>query len=120
MSLGDMKNRKAISIRKGHEVGSDAYGTGDIPFVRTSDVNNFEISFDPTKSVGEAVYEEQWSAKVLGIPVFRVYLLGLTAKSTDLIMSARSVGCLIGGLRIPISLSGNSMSSTAIALFAVA
>src|SRR5207249_5631553 len=56
--LGELKNRRVISVRKGHEVGSDAYGTGDIPFVRTSDVNNFEISVDPTKSVSEVIYEE--------------------------------------------------------------
>jgi type I restriction enzyme M protein len=58
VSLGGLRDRKVLSIRKGHEVGSQAYGTGDIPFVRTSDVNNFEVSVDPTKSVSETVYEE--------------------------------------------------------------
>lgn len=58
VSLGELREQKVISIRKGHEVGSHAYGTGDIPFVRTSDVNNFEISVDPTKAVSEALYEE--------------------------------------------------------------
>jgi type I restriction enzyme M protein len=52
-----MISKKWISIRKGHEVGSDAYGTGDIPFIRTSDISNFEISIDPTKSVSEEVYD---------------------------------------------------------------
>jgi type I restriction enzyme M protein len=58
LSLGELRERKVLTIRKGHEVGSHAYGTGDIPFVRTSDVNNFEIAVDPTKSVSETVYEE--------------------------------------------------------------
>lgn len=58
LSLGELRERKILTIRKGHEVGSHVYGTGDMPFVRTSDVNNFEISVDPTKSVSEAVYEE--------------------------------------------------------------
>jgi type I restriction enzyme M protein len=58
VSLGDLKEKKIISIRKGHEVGSHAYGTGDYPFVRTSDVNNYEISVDPTNAVSETVYEE--------------------------------------------------------------
>lgn len=35
-----------------------AYGTGDIPFVRTSDIANFEISIDPTKSISQEVYEK--------------------------------------------------------------
>jgi hypothetical protein len=47
-----------ISIRKGHEVGADAYGSGDIPFVRTSDIANFEISIDPTNSVSDFVYKK--------------------------------------------------------------
>jgi type I restriction enzyme M protein len=55
-SLGDLVHRGLISVRKGHEVGSDAYGTGSVPFVRTSDVSNFEISTDPSKSVSEEVY----------------------------------------------------------------
>ena len=57
-SLGDLVKEKLVSIRKGHEVGSDAYGTGEIPFVRTSDLSNFEISTDPTKAVSEDTYRE--------------------------------------------------------------
>jgi type I restriction enzyme M protein len=57
-SLGDLVASKLLTIRKGHEVGSDAYGTGDIPFVRTSDIANFEISADPTKAVSGDIYEK--------------------------------------------------------------
>ena len=39
-------------------MGSHAYGSGDIPFVRTSDLNNHEISADPTNSVSEEIYEQ--------------------------------------------------------------
>lgn len=46
-----------MSIRKGHEIGSSAYGTGDIPFIRTSDINNLETSTDTTNSVSESIYE---------------------------------------------------------------
>jgi type I restriction enzyme M protein len=56
MSFQEMIDRGWISVRKGHEVGSEAYGTGDIPFVRTSDISNFEVSIDPTKSVSEEVF----------------------------------------------------------------
>ncbi|KAF1678732.1 N-6 DNA methylase, partial [Bacillus sp. SKDU12] len=47
-----------ITIRKGHEIGSDAYGTGEIPFIRTSDISNLEISMDPTNSVSEEIYNQ--------------------------------------------------------------
>ena len=47
-----------ITIRKGHEVGAQAYGTGGIPFIRTSDVSNWEVSIDPTKSISHDIYKE--------------------------------------------------------------
>jgi hypothetical protein len=34
-----------------------AYGTGDVPFVRTSDIVNWEILADPKQSVSEEVFE---------------------------------------------------------------
>jgi len=57
ISIGDLASSGVLDIRKGNEVGSEAYGTGDIPFVRTSDISNFEISTDPTKSVSDEIYE---------------------------------------------------------------
>jgi type I restriction enzyme M protein len=57
LTLRELKEAGCLQIRKGHEVGSEAYGTGDIPFIRTSDLNNFEVSTDPTKSVSEEVFE---------------------------------------------------------------
>lgn len=65
LSLGEMVRLGYCSVRKGHEVGSDAYGTGDVPFVRTSDITNFEISTDPTNSVSEAIYNDYESQQNL-------------------------------------------------------
>ena len=48
-TLGQLEEERVIGIRKGHEVGGAAYGTGGIPFVRTSDLSNFEIRTDPTR-----------------------------------------------------------------------
>jgi type I restriction enzyme M protein len=55
-TLGELLAEGVISVRKGNEVGSEAYGTGEVPFVRTSDIANFEISTDPTKAVSEDIY----------------------------------------------------------------
>lgn len=57
-TLGDLVRDGAVSVRKGHEPGSDAYGTGDVPFVRTSDISNFEVRTDPTKSVSADIYHQ--------------------------------------------------------------
>jgi type I restriction enzyme M protein len=58
ISLGEMVKRGYLRIRKGHEVGAEVYGTGDIPFVRTSDISNYEIAIDPTRSVSEEIYQQ--------------------------------------------------------------
>lgn len=57
ISIREMVEKGYLQIRKGHEVGADAYGTGDIPFIRTSDISNYEISIDPTRAISEEIYE---------------------------------------------------------------
>lgn len=57
-SIGDLIERKVLHIRRGNEIGSQFYGSGDIPFVRTSDIVNWEIKFDPVKAVSEEIYEQ--------------------------------------------------------------
>ncbi|MEN8133097.1 MAG: hypothetical protein ABFS45_23550, partial [Pseudomonadota bacterium] len=34
------------------------YGTGTIPFIRTSDFSNWEIKHDPKQGVSEEIYEQ--------------------------------------------------------------
>jgi type I restriction enzyme M protein len=54
--FGDLIADGTIEIDTGHEVGKLAYGTGDIPFVRTSDLSNWEIKADPKHCVGRDLY----------------------------------------------------------------
>jgi type I restriction enzyme M protein len=56
VSIGELVDQGALRISKGHEPGAEAYGTGTVPFIRTSDVANWEVSCDPTKSVSDEVY----------------------------------------------------------------
>lgn len=56
ISIGELISNKYIGIKKGNEVGSSAYGTGEIAFIRTSDISNFEINSDPTKSISREIY----------------------------------------------------------------
>ncbi len=67
ISIGDLIRAGDLKIRKGHEVGSEAYGTGDIPFVRTSDISNYEVSIDPTKCVSEEIYEKYCQQQALKV-----------------------------------------------------
>jgi type I restriction enzyme M protein len=57
-SLHELIANGQISIRKGHEVGAEAYGTGEIPFVRTSDISNYEVSLDYSRGVSEEIYQQ--------------------------------------------------------------
>lgn len=58
VSIGDLIDKGVLHIRRGNEIGSRYYGTGEIPFVRTSDIVNWEIKFDPIKAVSEEVYDQ--------------------------------------------------------------
>lgn len=55
--VGDLVRNGVIELATGDEIGSDAYGTGNIPFVRTSDISNWEIKTAPKLGVSEAVYQ---------------------------------------------------------------
>ncbi|MFX0051780.1 MAG: restriction endonuclease subunit S, partial [Candidatus Hermodarchaeota archaeon] len=55
--LEDLLQNGDIEITRGHEIGSKFYGTGKIPFVRTSDLINLEINIDPKKQVSQEIYD---------------------------------------------------------------
>lgn len=58
VTIGELVKQRVISIKRGNEVGSRFYGMGDIPFVRTSDIVNWEIKIDPVKCIPEEIYEQ--------------------------------------------------------------
>ncbi len=51
-------SNKELSVLAGNEIGKMAYGTGEIPFVRTSDISNWEIKTDPKQGVGQEIYNK--------------------------------------------------------------
>ncbi len=57
-SIGDLVNNQIITLTTGDEIGKSAYGTGDIPFVRTSDIANWEIKTAPKQGVSKEIYDE--------------------------------------------------------------
>ena len=56
-TIGAMVESGLLSVETGHEIGKAAYGTGDIPFVRTSDIANWEIKSTPKQGVSRDIYE---------------------------------------------------------------
>jgi type I restriction enzyme M protein len=57
VSIRDLIDRDVIRIDSGDEVGKMAYGTGPIPFVRTSDISGWEVKIDPKHCVAADIYE---------------------------------------------------------------
>lgn len=57
-SIGALVAAGIVSAETGHEIGKAAYGTGDIPFVRTSDIANWEIKSAPKQGVSKEIYDE--------------------------------------------------------------
>lgn len=58
MKIGDLAEKVILQIKRDNEIGSKYYGTGDFPFVRTTDIVNWEIKINPVKSVAEEIYEQ--------------------------------------------------------------
>ena len=87
-TLADLEKEKIIKISRGNEVGSENYGTGEIPFVRTSEVANWEITADCTHCLSEDVYLQYKSKQNIEKEDILVvndgtYLMGRTAMVTD-------------------------------------
>lgn len=57
VSMQSLEDDGVVSISTGHEVKKESYGTGSIPFIRTSDIANWEIKLDPKQGLSRDIYE---------------------------------------------------------------
>jgi len=88
VTIGDLLKKQAVSLDTGIEIGKMAYGTGTIPFIRTSDFSNWEIKADFKHGVSEEIYDSLKSkVDVQGGDILIVkdgtYLVGSSAIVTD-------------------------------------
>ncbi|MCL4355602.1 MAG: hypothetical protein M1311_03285 [Thaumarchaeota archaeon] len=87
-TVGELVAEGTISLETGVEVGKMAYGTGDIPFVRTSDIANWGLLVLPKQGVSEEIYQE-WRPRneVRANDIFLVrdgtYLVGSSCLITE-------------------------------------
>lgn len=58
ITIGDLIKKGILQMKRGNEIGSQHYGTGNVPFIRTTDIVNWEIKIDPIKAVAEEIYEK--------------------------------------------------------------
>jgi len=87
-SIGELIEEGHIEYKIGHEVGSMNYGTGEIPFIRTSDISNYSIIKSPKHCISKDVYEkyrEKQDIRARDILMVRdgTYLIGSCSMVTD-------------------------------------
>lgn len=88
VSLKELVDSGHLLATTGEEVGKMAYGTGDVPFLRTSDISEWGVKHSIKHRVGEEVYA-RYEAKAAVSPndVLLVrdgtYLVGSTALITE-------------------------------------
>ena len=89
--FGDLVQSGTLELCTGDEVGKLAYGTGNIPFVRTSDISNWEIKIDSKQGISQEHFSrlaKRQDVRPLDLLMVRdgTYLIGTTAivTKTDL------------------------------------
>lgn len=88
LSIGDLVKSNRISLSTGVEIGKQCYGTGNIPFIRTSDFSNWELKVDAKQSVSSDVFNDyKDKTDVRPGDIFLVrdgsYLIGTTCLITE-------------------------------------
>ncbi|WP_171069111.1 N-6 DNA methylase [Actinomadura geliboluensis] len=89
INLGDLEEQGVIQVDTGDEVGKLAYGGGSIPFIRTSDIANWQVKGDPKHGLSQALYDtlaKRQNVEPGDILMVRdgTYLVGTCAIVTDL------------------------------------
>jgi type I restriction enzyme M protein len=87
-SIGELKKLGIIDITTGDEIGKLAYGTGQIPYIRSSDLSNWEIKADPKHQVSEEIFHKYGTKQDIrkdDILVVKdgTYLIGTSAMVTE-------------------------------------
>lgn len=88
VTIAQLQSLKALSLDTGIEIGKMAYGTGTIPFIRTSDLSNWEIKADFKHGISQEIYDDlkrKIDVKAGDILLVRdgTYLIGTSAIVTE-------------------------------------
>ena len=57
VSIGELVESGVLELDTGDEIGRLNYGSGPIPFVRTSDIGSYELKHDAKQGVAQDVYD---------------------------------------------------------------
>ena len=88
LRFGALVEEDCLRVSTGDEVGKLAYGIGDVPFIRTSDLSNWELKIDTKHRVDQEVYDslkDKQDVRVDDILMVKdgTYLIGTCGIVTD-------------------------------------
>lgn len=88
LTFGQLVKDGILKVSTGDELGKLSYGSGDIPFIRTSDLSNWELKADPKHGVDRKIFEsfkKKQDVQVNDILMVKdgTYLIGTCAIVTE-------------------------------------
>jgi type I restriction enzyme M protein len=88
LEVKQLLDEGTFSMDTGDEIGKLAYGTGPIPFIRTSDISNWELKADPKHGVSREIFESLRSKQDVRVDDILMvkdgtYLIGTCAIVSD-------------------------------------
>ena len=72
IAVGDLIDSGVISERRGHGSPPNDQRSGDIPYVKVSDIRGLRININPTNLVSEPVAKRHWRGKNSGLQAWDV------------------------------------------------
>ncbi|MFX0074122.1 MAG: N-6 DNA methylase [Candidatus Hermodarchaeota archaeon] len=94
ITIGELIDNGVLSLFNGQGIKKEYYGTGDIPYIRTSDISNWELKTDPSYSISEEIYET-YKQDLRTDDILLVKDGGRLIGSTCLLFTDKDTKCLI-------------------------
>ncbi len=67
VSLGELIDRKVVSVRTGHGSPGNDQRTGSVPYIKVSDIRALRMNINPTNMVPRQVAEKFWHGRTSGL-----------------------------------------------------
>lgn len=72
VSLGELIDRKLISVRTGHGSPGNDQRTGTVPYIKVSDIRALRMNINPTNMIPRKVAEKFWRGQSSGLAAWDV------------------------------------------------
>jgi len=80
-SLGDLIEHGELVVHHGHGSPSADMRTGEIPYIKVSDLRAGQVNINPTNRVSQVVAERHWRGKISGLKAFDLLTPARTSKN---------------------------------------